>query len=109
MNGPTANKLAEIDVLNVAGRAGRFSKSSLGKIICIDSEVYNTVKRLQDSSVVMLNNYNYMKQIGRIDYELDMVDDEYLSEKDKTYKSKIDEYAEKLGLSRKDLNISLNV
>lgn len=42
-NGPTTNKLSEIDILNVSGRAGRFAKSSIGNINCIDDNVYENV------------------------------------------------------------------
>lgn len=109
VNGPPANKLAEIDVLNIAGRAGRFSKSSFGKIFCIDNTVYNTVKKLQDSSLVMLKNYNYIKQSNHIDYEIDMMEDEYLSDVDKLKKKALYKDIERLGLTLKDLRISLNV
>ena len=109
VNGPTSNKLAEIDVLNVAGRAGRFAKSSLGKIFCIDDNVFNTVKKLQDSSLVMLKNYNYIKQSQHIDYEIDMMEEEYLSESDKIKKQALQNEIMSLGLSSKDLKISLNV
>ena len=109
VNGPTINKLADIDVLNVAGRAGRFAKSSLGKVICINSDVYNTVKTLQDASYVKLNNYNYIKQSNHIDYEIDMMEDEYLTTEDKLKKEAIKQEMIELGLTNKDLQISLNV
>ena len=32
INGPTTNRLSDIDVLNVSGRAGRFAQKSIGKI-----------------------------------------------------------------------------
>ena len=109
VNGPTTNKLADIDILNVAGRAGRFAKSPVGKIFCINDEVFDSVKKLQDKSLILLENYNYLKQSSHIDYEIDMMEDEYLSEKDKQEKSQLQEEINKLGLTKSDLKTCLNV
>lgn len=109
VNGPNTNKLADIDVLNVAGRAGRFSKSPIGKIFCISNEVFDSVKRLQDASLIMLENYNYLKQSNRIDYEIDMMEDEFLSERDKEEKNKLFQEMKELNLSYNDLKTCLNV
>ena len=111
-NGPTTNKLSEIDILNVSGRAGRFAKSSIGNIYCIDDNVYEKVSLLQQSGTVMLENYNYSignSEINRTDYEIEMIDDEFLTQKESNIKKEIDEERKKLNLTKKELNISLCV
>ncbi|MDE5788865.1 MAG: DEAD/DEAH box helicase, partial [Clostridia bacterium] len=35
VNGPNTNKLSDIDILNVSGRAGRFAQKSVGKVYCL--------------------------------------------------------------------------
>lgn len=112
VNGPTNNKLSNIDVLNVSGRAGRFSKSSVGKIYCIDDVVYNKVVELQKNGNIQLENYNY--KIGknndiRGDYVIDMMDNEYLTPEESILKKETDELRVQLELSKQDLNISLCV
>ena len=112
VNGPTTNKLSNIDVLNVSGRAGRFAKSSVGKIYCIDDNVYQEVNRLQKEGSIQLENYNYKignPTIVRGDYAIDMLDEEFLTPSELTCKSETNSYREKLELSQKDLNISLCV
>lgn len=110
-NGPNSNKLTDIDVLNAAGRAGRFAQKSVGNIYCITSEIYNRVEQLQNDSEIKLENYNYRISNGpkRIDYEIDMIDDEYLSDEEKTEKQQINDEIISLGLSSNDLKLSLNV
>lgn len=110
-NGPNSNKLTDIDVLNAAGRAGRFAQKSIGNIYCITSEIYNRVEQLQNDSEIKLENYNYQISNGpkRIDYEIDMIDDEYLSDEEKTEKQQINDEIISLGLSSNDLKLSLNV
>ena len=110
-NGPNSNKLTDIDVLNAAGRAGRFAQKSVGNIYCITSEIYNRVEQLQNDSEIKLENYNNRISNGpkRIDYEIDMIDDEYLSDEEKTEKQQINDEIISLGLSSNDLKLSLNV
>ena len=57
----------------------------------------------------MLENYNYLKQSNRIDYEIDMMEDEFLSERDKEEKNKLLQEMKELNLSFNDLKICLNV
>lgn len=110
INGPNKNKLSNIDILNVAGRAGRFAKSSVGKVYCTSAEIYNTISKLQEDSQIRLENYNYFKtDYSKNDYEIEMVDDEYLSDEDIKEKNKIYHELELVGLNKSDLNISLNV
>lgn len=61
VNGPNTNKLSDIDVLNVSGRAGRFAKNTIGRIFCVNNDIYNRVIELQNTSDVKLENYNYKK------------------------------------------------
>lgn len=112
VNGPTTNKLSDIDILNVSGRAGRFAKSSIGKIYCIDDIVFNKVNELQKDGCVKLENYNY--KIGkpsnkRGDYAIEMIDDEFLTQEESIIKTETDKKREELNLTRSDLNISLCV
>lgn len=110
INGPTTNRLSDIDVLNVSGRAGRFAQKSIGKIYCVTKEVYDKVIQLQDAAQVKLENYNYCIQgHKRIDYEIDMIQDEYLSDAEKEEKRKTDAEIKALGLTAADLRLSLNV
>ena len=50
VNGPNSNKLSDIDVLNASGRAGRFAKNTVGRIYCINNEIYEKVQNLQKKS-----------------------------------------------------------
>lgn len=111
VNGPSTNKLSPIDVLNVAGRAGRFAKNSIGRIYCISQDVYEKIIELQNNSSIKLENYNYVhdNSINKIDYEIDMIDEEFLNEEELNEKNDINNQILELGLTKKDLNISLNV
>ena len=110
INGPTKNKLSDIDVLNVSGRAGRFAKSSVGNIYCISDNINERINKLQDDAIIELENYNYFKSNrDKSDYEIDMIDTEYLNDNDKKLKKDIEEFLEEMQLDKKDLNISLNV
>lgn len=111
INGPNTNKLSDIDVLNVSGRAGRFAKNSIGKIYCITHDVYQKVLELQNSAAIQLENYNYHINNfePRIDYEIDMIDDEFLSNEEKNIKSQIQEEMASLNLTTQELHLSLNV
>lgn len=114
VNGPNTNKLSDIDVLNVSGRAGRFSKNNIGIVYCISNDVYLKVNELQNNGCIKLENYNYKiestsKDSSVKDYIVEMKDDEYLTNDELILKSQIDEMREKLNLSKSDLNISLCV
>lgn len=107
--------LSPIDVLNVAGRAGRFGKNSIGKIYCIKEDIFNKVSELQNEGVIKLENYNYyLDQNGfpkndLIDYEIDMIESDFLNEQQNMEKLNLDLLMNSLGLIKTDLNISLNV
>lgn len=109
------NTLSSIDVLNVAGRAGRFGKNSIGKIFCINKAIYSRVSELQNEGVIKLENYNYfLNQDGNpkgelIDFEIDMMEDDFLNEEEKLEKKNTEELIVLTGLTKSDLNISLNI
>lgn len=112
VNGPTTNKLSDIDILNVSGRAGRFAKSSIGKIYCIDDKVFYKVNELQNNGCVKLENYNYMignPSNNRGDYAIEMIDNEFLTQEESLIKKETDRKREELKLTKSDLNISLCV
>lgn len=109
INGPNTNKLSDIDVLNVAGRAGRFARNTTGRIFCINEAIYTRVKSLQDAHDIKLENYNYKKMPQRLDYEIEMINDEFLDESQIIQKQALYKEIANLGLSYSDLNISLNV
>lgn len=109
VNGPNTNKLSDIDVLNVSGRAGRFAKNTVGRIYCVNDDIYNRVVALQNANDIKLENYNYHKGLKLIDYEIEMMDEEYLSDKQKEQLQAQQSEIEQLGLNRTELNISLNV
>jgi hypothetical protein len=96
-------------VLNVAGRAGRFSKNTIGRIFCISKEIYERVLTLQKSSDIRLENYNYKKIPSRLDFEIEMIDNEYLDDSHREELRLQQVEMENLGLTRSELNISLNV
>lgn len=109
VNGPNKNKLSDIDVLNVSGRAGRFAKNTVGRIFCVNDDIYNRVVALQNTNDIRLENYNYHKGSKLIDFEIEMMDDEYLSDEQKGQLQSQQSEIEQLGLTRSELNISLNV
>lgn len=109
VNGPTTNKLSEIDVLNASGRAGRFAKKPIGRIYCISGQVYNQVEALQRKNDIELENYNYKMIESRLDYEVEMIDEKYLNKEQKERLKLQSEEIQRLGLDEKDMNISLNV
>lgn len=109
VSGPTNNKLSDIDVLNVAGRAGRFAQSTIGKIYCISDDIYNSVNSLQQKNNIQLENYNYIKMNPKLDFEIEMMDEEYLDDEQIEQRHQINIEMLVLGLTNKDFNISLNV
>lgn len=109
VNGPNNNKLSDIDVLNVSGRAGRFAKNTVGRIFCVNNDIYNRVINLQNANDVKLENYNYKKGIKKLDFEIEMMDDEYLNDSQKSELQAQQLEIAKLGLTKTELNISLNV
>lgn len=102
-------KLDNIDLLNIMGRAGRFGKSPVGNIIAINKDIYKELIKSKNDDII-LNNPNYeLTDKKRNDYEIDMIDEKYLTENEKNRKQEIIEFQKSLGLTERDLNISLNV
>jgi len=111
VNGPNTNKLTELDLLNTVGRAGRFAKESVGKVYCITDEIYNKVMDVKSNEEIELSNDNYVEHQGlpRNDYEIDMINDEYLNELEIERKAQVNSKLSQLDLTIDDLDISLNV
>lgn len=107
--GGNTKDLSDIDVLNVVGRVGRFAKESIGKVYCLTDSIYEKVRQLQENGDCVLVNDNYVEDKPKNDYEIEMMDDEYLSTQEKSRKLKLKEDIKSIGLSEKDLYISLNV
>ena len=109
VSGDKKNELSDIDVLNVSGRAGRFAKNSVGKVFCVGNKVYDKLVYLEKEQDIKLENYNYKVLQKRLDYEIEMIDDEYLIDSQKREKEKQKNEVEKSGLTKDELKISLNV
>lgn len=86
-------KLNDMSLLNISGRAGRFGKKYIGKVIFINDDVYQRVYRVKDNGVA-LGNPNYESnnsEKARDDYEIEMIDEIYLSQEEKNRKREIEE------------------
>lgn len=77
-------KLNELSLLNIVGRAGRFGKNYLGNIYFIQKEPYKKVLQAKDNGVKLKNpNYeNNATPTIRTDYELEMIDEEFLNDEE---------------------------
>ena len=83
--------LNEMELLNISGRAGRFGKRYIGNVYFIDNETYKKIDPIKDKGVI-LSNPNYKKSEDnhiRSDYEIEMMEDEYLNEGEKIRKQQI--------------------
>lgn len=111
VNGPNNNPLSDLDILNVVGRAGRFSENNVGKIYCLSEKIKNRIDEIKLSSLVKLENknYAYSNNDRRIDYEIEMMDNKYLNNYEVNEKTHIYNKMLEFRLSAEDLNISLNV
>ncbi len=111
VNGPKYNKLTELDLLNTVGRAGRFAKKSIGKVYCITEEIFDKVCWVKNNEAIELYNENYVKHPSSIrnDYEIDMINEVYLNDFEKQKKHLQINRMARLGLTKEDLDISLNV
>ncbi len=102
-------KLENIDLLNVMGRAGRFGESPIGNILAINKDIYDILNRAKKSDI-FLNNPNYeISDVVRDDYEIDMIEDEFLNDYELNRKKDIIQLQKTLCLSEQELNIALNV
>ena len=85
--------LNDMSLLNISGRAGRFGKKYVGKIIFISDDIYQRVEKIKDNGV-SLSNPNYEdNNSGKIrdDYEIEMIDELYLNDEEKNRKREIEE------------------
>lgn len=85
--------LNDMSLLNISGRAGRFGKKYVGKVIFISDDIYNRIDKIKDNGV-SLSNPNYEDNNSdkiRDDYEIEMIDELYLSDEEKTRKREIEE------------------
>lgn len=81
-----------MSLLNISGRAGRFGKKYVGKVIFINEDVYNKVKSVKDTGVSIRNpNYEHNNtEILRDDYEIEMIDETFLNTQERTRKNFIE-------------------
>lgn len=84
--------LNDMSLLNISGRAGRFGKKYIGKVIFINEDVYNKVKSVKDTGVSIRNpNYEHNNtEILRDDYEIEMIDETFLNTQERTRKDVIE-------------------
>lgn len=78
-------ELNQMSLLNISGRAGRFGKRYIGNVFFINNKIYENVIMVKDKGV-SLSNPNYKKNFTdtrRDDYEIEMIDEKYLNEKEK--------------------------
>lgn len=108
-NGGHANDLTDIDILNVMGRVGRFAKESVGNIYCINEKIYKKVCELQNNGDCQLENLNYEENKQKIDYEIEMMDERFLSEDEKNKRNETLIEMQQFDISLHDFHISLNV
>ena len=104
--------LNEMELLNISGRAGRFGKRYIGNVYFIDNTTYKKVYPIRNKGV-KLSNPNYKKndkKCIRNDYEIEMMEDEYLNEAEKIRKKHIIDNATNNNLDYNELfNICINV
>lgn len=84
-------ELNEMSLLNISGRAGRFGNNYVGRVFFIDTNIYKKVEEVKDKGV-SLENPNYKQNNSdnlRNDYEIEMIEDEYLNEAEITRKTEI--------------------
>ncbi len=80
-------KLKKFDVLNIIGRAGRFSKHFSGRIFLIDPEVESILEMNDD----VLLHKNYTDESNKTEVDLEITKDKYLKEQDIIQKKNIEE------------------
>ena len=84
--------LNDMSLLNISGRAGRFGKKYVGKVVFISDEIYHRVEKIKDNGV-SLSNPNYEDNNSdkiRDDYEIEMIDEIYLNDEEKNRKREIE-------------------
>lgn len=96
--------LNDMALLNISGRAGRFGKKYVGKVIFISDDIYHRVEKIKDEGV-SLSNPNYEDNNSnkiRNDYEIEMIDELYLNDEEKNRKREIEEKIKNIGENAND-------
>lgn len=89
-----SKELKKFDVLNIMGRAGRFSKHFSGRIFIIDEKLDSII----DSNDDRISHKNYGLDTDKKDIDLEITKNEYLSEKDVEKKNRIAQNYDKNGI-----------
>ena len=106
-----SRKLTPLDLLNLSGRAGRFGVYSKGNIYVANNEAYNILKNSSEVGVSIKNlNYEIFDYAdNRTDYDLDIIDDEIVNERERERKNSILQQQEHFNLTDSDLNVALSI
>lgn len=92
--------LNDMSLLNISGRAGRFGNKYVGNVFFIDDVVYDRVKSVSKDGVIIKNpNYEKSRIIkNRNDYEIEMIDDEFLTINEINRKREIEDRIKEIGI-----------
>jgi len=105
-------QLNNLSLLNIVGRAGRFGTNYMGNVYFIQNDPFQKVIQAKDNGV-KLKNPNYEKNtssINRTDYELEMIDNEFLNTSELNRKNQVIEILRKNNYDYNELSkISLAV
>lgn len=99
-------ELNEMALLNISGRAGRFGNNYVGNVFFIDKDTYKKVEKVKDQGV-SLGNPNYKQNNSdniRNDYEIEMIEEEYLNEAEILRKKEIINEVSKSVLDYQEIN-----
>ena len=80
-------KLKKFDLLNIIGRAGRFSKHFSGRIFLIDPEIESILEKSEE----ILSHKNYTQESHKTEVDLEITKDKYLKEQDIIEKKNIED------------------
>lgn len=102
-------KMTNLDMLNLAGRAGRFGKYSKGYVYAVKKDISEKLEEAEKTGVIISNsNYEFPKNnIRRSDYEIDIIDDQWLTDEEMRIKKLTTEEMRKYDLTSEDLKIAL--
>ena len=80
-------QLKKFDILNIMGRAGRFSKHFSGRIFIIDPEI----DKILETNSEILSHKNYSEKSKKSEVDLEITKNKYLNNDDIEKKKNIDE------------------
>lgn len=80
-------QLKKFDILNIMGRAGRFSKHFSGRIFIIDSEI----DKILETNSEILSHKNYSEESKKSEVDLEITKNKYLNNDDIEKKKNIEE------------------